>query len=79
MGLTCWCFLFIGHVIKFDLTTNEGISIGHHLVQSRNCRISYGRSFGFHNRKDSGGNAQAIRNKHQQITSQAHQGEGKRK
>jgi hypothetical protein len=40
MGSSCWHFRFVGHAIDSNLTTSEGISTSHDLVQSRNYRIS---------------------------------------
>ncbi len=58
---------------------DERVSIGHHTAQFGNYRIGCEGNVDFHNQKNSGRDAQPIGNKHQQITDQADQGEGKRK
>ncbi len=65
MGLASRSFRFVGHGVEFDSAIDEGISTCHHLVQSKNYEIDCARSFGFHNKKDGGKNAQATENKHQ--------------
>ncbi len=64
MGLACRHFWFDGHVVESNRATNEGIFGGHHLIQFKNYRIGFTRSFDIHNRKDGGGNAQATENMH---------------
>jgi hypothetical protein len=44
-----WNFWFVGHGVEFDLATNEGISIGQHMVQFGNYEINCVGSSGFHN------------------------------
>jgi hypothetical protein len=65
VGLTSWSFRFVGCGVEFDLAINEGISTSHNLVQSGNYEIDCVGSFGFHNKKDGGKNAQATKNRHQ--------------
>lgn len=79
MDSTSRSFQFVGCGVEFDLAIDEGISTSHHLIQSKNYEIDCAGNSSFHNWKDGGKNAQATENRHQQITGQAHQGEGKRK
>jgi hypothetical protein len=68
MDSTTQNFQFVGCGVEFDLAIDEGISTSHHLIQSKNYEIDCAGSFNFHNKKDDGKNAQAIENRHQQIT-----------
>lgn len=76
VGQAHWNFWFVQCSIEPNLVANEGIFISHHSFQSENHRISYVKSFGFHNRKDDSWNVEPIGKKYHQITNQANQGEG---
>jgi len=79
VGSACQHFRFVGCLIELDTSINEGIFVGRYLVQSKNYKIGCARSFDFYNQKDGGKNVPTTKNRLQQTTSQAHQGEGKRK
>jgi hypothetical protein len=65
MGLACQ---FAKRVIESDMAIGEGILTNHYLIQFENYRNGYARRFCFYNRKDSGGNVLATKNKPQQTT-----------